>query len=74
MGGKIVVPWSNVELHPDDALVLGAESQKNNGHIDLKEKVLCSQSPWNGRCIQYLDIPSLDSFRRGAAKEEYSHP
>jgi len=54
--GKIVVPRGQVELHPDDTLVLGAKSLGNDRHIDLKEMVLRSQSPWNGQRVRDLDI------------------
>ena len=54
--GKIVVPRGNVELHPDDTLVLGANSLGDDKHIDLKEMVLRSQNPWNGQRIRDLDI------------------
>ena len=54
--GRIVVPRGNVELHPDDTLVLGAKSLGDDKHIDLKEMVLRSQNPWNGQRIRDLDI------------------
>ena len=54
--GTIVVPRGSVELKPDDTLVLGAKSLGDDKHIDLKEMVLRSQSPWNGRRIRELDI------------------
>ncbi|WP_251319238.1 ion transporter [Flintibacter muris] len=54
--GKIIVPRGNVELHPEDTLVLGAKSLGNDKHIDLKEMVLRSQNPWNGQRIRDLDI------------------
>ncbi len=54
--GKIVVPRGNVELCPEDTLVLGAKSLGDDKHIDLKEMVLRAQSPWNGLRIRDLDI------------------
>lgn len=54
--GRIVVPRGNVELCPDDTLVLGAKSLGDDKHIDLKEMVLRSQNPWNGQRIRDLDI------------------
>lgn len=54
--GTIVVPRGSVELKPDDTLVLGAKPLGDDKHIDLKEMVLRSQSPWNGRRIRELDI------------------
>ena len=39
-----------------DTLVLGAKSLGDDKHIDLKEMVLRSQSPWNGQRIRDLDI------------------
>ena len=54
--GKIIVPRGNVELFPEDTLVLGAKSLGNDKHIDLKEMVLRSQNPWNGQRIRDLDI------------------
>lgn len=55
-GGQIVVPRGNVELLPDDTLVLGAKSLGEDRHIDLKEMVLRAQNPWNGQRIRDLDI------------------
>ena len=67
--GEIVVPRGNVELHPGDALVLGAKSVDTDKHIDLKEMVLRSHNPWNGQRIRDLDI-SRQTFivlvRRGS--------
>lgn len=53
---KIIVPRGSVELQEDDTLVLGAKSLGDDRHIDLKEMVLRSQSPWNGQRIRDLDI------------------
>ena len=53
---QIIVPRGDVELFPDDTLVLGARSLGNDRHIDLKEMVLRSQNPWNGQRIRDLDI------------------
>jgi len=60
--GKIVVPRGHVELQPDDTLILGAKSLGNDKHIDLKEMVLRSQSPWNGQRIRDLDISRQTIF------------
>ena len=54
--GRIVVPRGDVELMEGDTLVLGAKSLGDDKHIDLKEMVLRSQSPWNGQRIRDLDI------------------
>ena len=54
--GKVVVPRGDVELRPNDTLVLGAQSLGDAKHIDLKEMVLRSQNPWNGQRIRDLDI------------------
>ena len=51
-----MVPRGNVELCPEDTLVLGAKSLGDDKHIDLKEMVLRAQSPWNGLRIRDLDI------------------
>ena len=53
---QIIVPRGDVELFPDDTLVLGARSLGNDRHIDLKEMVLRRQNPWNGQRIRDLDI------------------
>lgn len=49
-------PGGDVELMEGDTLVLGAKSLGDDKHIDLKEMVLRSQSPWNGQRIRDLDI------------------
>ena len=53
---KIVVPRGDVPLLPGDTLVLGAESVRDDKHIDLKEVALGRQNPWNGQRIRDLDI------------------
>lgn len=55
-GDQIIVPRGDVELFPEDTLVLGAESAGDDRHIDLKEVVLGRQNPWNGQLIRDLDI------------------
>ena len=55
-GGENIVPRGNVVLKQGDTLILGAESLKDDKHIDLKEVVLLKHSPWNGLRIKELDI------------------
>ena len=52
----VLVPRGDVVLLPDDTLVLGAESARDDKHIDLKELVLRKQNPWNGQRIRDLDL------------------
>ena len=54
--GENIVPRGNVLLKAGDTLILGAESLKDDRHIDLKEVVLLKHSPWNGLLIRELDI------------------
>lgn len=53
---QILVPRGDVVLLPNDTLVLGAESARDNSHIELKELVLLKQNPWNGQRIRDLDL------------------
>jgi len=55
-GREIIVPRGDVVVKAGDTLILGAESLKDDRHIELKEVVLRKQNPWNGQCIQDLDI------------------
>ena len=55
-GGENIVPRGNVVLKNGDTLILGAESLKDDKHIDLKEVVLLKHNPWNGLRIRELDI------------------
>ena len=55
-GGENIVPRGNVVLKAGDTLILGAESLKDDRHIDLKEVVLLKHNPWNGLLIRELDI------------------
>lgn len=55
-GGEIIVPRGDVELKSGDYVVLGAESLKDDKHIDLKEIVLSRHNPWTGQRIRDLDI------------------
>lgn len=43
-------------LKGGDYVVLGAESLKDDKHIDLKEIVLSRHNPWTGQRIRDLDI------------------
>ena len=55
-GRETVVPRGDVALKAGDALVLGAESLRDDSEIELKELVLKAQHPWNGQPIRDLDI------------------
>lgn len=55
-GGEIIVPRGDVELKSGDYVVLGAESLKDDKHINLKEIVLSRHNPWTGQRIRDLDI------------------
>lgn len=55
-GGENIVPRGSVVLKSGDTLILGAESLKDDRHIDLKEVVLLKHNPWNGQLIRELDI------------------
>ena len=55
-GRENIVPRGDVILKVNDTLILGAESVKDDQHIDLKEIVLLKHSPWNGLRIKELDI------------------
>ena len=55
-GQETIVPRGDVVLKNNDTLILGAESLKDDRHIDLKELVLKKHNPWNGLQIQELDI------------------
>ena len=55
-GGENIVPRGNVVLKNGDTLILGAESLKDDKHMDLKEVVLLKHNPWNGLRIRELDI------------------
>ena len=55
-GNENIVPRGNVTLKPGDTLILGAESLKDDRHIDLKEVLLLKHNPWNGLRIRDLDI------------------
>lgn len=52
----IIVPRGEVVLYPGDTIVLGAESYKQDGHIDLKEIEMKEQNEWAGEKIRNLDI------------------
>ncbi len=55
-GGEVIVPRGDVTLKNGDYVVLGAESLKDDKHIDLKEIVLSKHNPWTGQRIRDLDI------------------
>lgn len=55
-GGEVIVPRGDVVLKSGDYVVLGAESLKDDKHIDLKEIVLTRHNPWTGQRIRDLDI------------------
>ena len=55
-GRHQLVPRGDVQLREEDILILGAESLKEDIHIDLKEVVLHKYHPWNGQMIRDLDI------------------
>ena len=55
-GGENIVPRGGVVLKAGDTLILGAESLKDDRHIDLKEIVLLKYNSWNGQYIRDLDI------------------
>lgn len=55
-GSDTIVPRGDIILKSGDTLILGAESIKDQKHIDLKEIVLRKQHPWNGMRIRDLDI------------------
>lgn len=55
-GRETIIPRGDVVLKNNDTLIIGAESIKDNKHIDLKEIVLRKHHPWNGQHIQDLDI------------------
>ncbi len=55
-GRENVVPRGDVVLQGDDTLIIGAESAKDDKHIELKEIVLLEHNPWNDRYIRDLDI------------------
>ena len=55
-GNENIVPRGDVVLKQGDTVILGAESIKDDKHIDLKEVVLLKHSPWNGLRIRELDI------------------
>ena len=55
-GRENIVPRGDVILKVNDTLILGAESVKDDQHIDLKEIVLLKHSPWNGLLVKELDI------------------
>lgn len=55
-GGEVIVPRGDVVLKNGDYVVLGAESLKDDKHIDLKEIVLTRHNPWTGQRIRDLDI------------------
>ena len=55
-GRENIVPRGDVVLKVNDTIILGAESVKDDQHIDLKEIVLLKHSPWNGLRIKDLDI------------------
>ena len=55
-GGEVLVPRGDVVLKSGDYVVLGAESLKDDKHIDLKEIVLTANNPWAGQRIRELDI------------------
>lgn len=55
-GGEVIVPRGDVTLKGGDYVVLGAESLKDDKHIDLKEIVLSRHNPWTGQRIRDLDI------------------
>ena len=55
-GRENIVPRGDVVLKVNDTLILGAESVKDDQHIDLKEIVLLKHSPWNGLLVKELDI------------------
>ncbi len=52
----VVVPRGDVVLEERDVLVLGAESFKDDRHIDLKEVTLYGKNPWIDTYIKDLDI------------------
>ena len=55
-GRENIVPRGDVILKVNDTLILGAESVRDDQHIDLKEIILLKHSPWNGLRIKELDI------------------
>lgn len=55
-GPETIVPRGDIVLKSGDTLILGAESIKDQKHVDLKEIILRKQHPWNGMRIRDLDI------------------
>lgn len=56
-GSETIVPRGDVMLKANDTIILGAESVKDDTHVDLKEIVLQKLHPWNGQKIMDLNIP-----------------
>lgn len=52
----ILVPHGQTMLEPDDTVILGAETTKDQEKISLKEIILQKQNPWAGQRIRDLDI------------------
>lgn len=55
-GRRVIIPRGDVLLLPDDIIILGAQSLKDDLHIELKEITLGKQNPWNDQMIRDLDI------------------
>ena len=60
-GKKTLIPRGDVEIEPDDRLIICAESARGQIIEDMKEIVLRKNHPWNGVRIRDLDI-SRQSF------------
>lgn len=52
----ILIPRGDLEIKPEDTVVLGAEPFETQEHIKLKEIILQKQNPWVGLAIMELDI------------------
>lgn len=55
-GHEVLVPKGDMLLKRGDTIILGAESLKEDKHIDLKELVLKKHHPWTGQLIRELDM------------------
>ena len=55
-GDDIIIPRGNTVLESADTVVIAAESNAGDDHVELKEITLLEHNPWNDKCIRDLDI------------------
>ena len=55
-GKRAIIPRGDVVLLPDDRIILGAQSYRDDYLVELKEITIGAQNPWKDTAIRDLDI------------------